>query len=67
MITRTDGTPINPNSYTKSLKKMMDKLGYQVTNNHAFRKSLNSNILIPMGLDEVQRAEFNVFKQRKSL
>ncbi|SEK18470.1 Site-specific recombinase XerD [Pseudobutyrivibrio ruminis] len=54
---RTNNEPINPNSYTKSLKKMMDKLGYKVTNNHAFRKSVNSNILIPMGLDEVQRAD----------
>lgn len=53
---RKDGTPINPNSYTKALKKIMEKLGFHVTNNHAFRKSLNSNVLIPMGLDEVQRA-----------
>ena len=35
----------------------MDKLGFHVTNNHAFRKRLNSNVLIPMGLDEVQRAQ----------
>ena len=54
---RENGEPINPNSYSKSLKKLMDKLGYHVTNNHAFRKSVNSNILIPMGLDEVQRAD----------
>ena len=54
---RTNGTPINPNCYTKALKKIMDNLGYHVTNNHAFRKSVNSNILIPMGLDEVQRAD----------
>ena len=53
---RTDGSPINPNSYTKALNKLMGKLGFHVTNNHAFRKSLNSNVLIPMGLDEVQRA-----------
>ena len=54
---RENGEPINPNSYSKSLKKLMDKLGYHVTNNHAFRKSVNSNVLIPMGFDEVQRAE----------
>ncbi len=53
---RTNCEVINPNSYTKALKKLMDKLGYNVTNNHAFRKSVNSNILIPMGFDEVQRA-----------
>ena len=57
IFVRTDGSPINPNSYIKALKKIMDKLGFHVTNNHAFRKSLNSNVLIPMGLDEVQRSQ----------
>ncbi len=54
---RETGEAINPNSYTKSLKKLMDKLGYHVTNNHAFRKSVNSNVLIPLGFDVVQRAD----------
>ncbi len=57
IFTRTDGEVVNPNSYQKALKKLMDKLGFHVTNNHAFRKSVNSNILIPMGFDEVQRSE----------
>ncbi len=57
IFVRNNGEPINPNSYTKALKKIMDKLGFHVTNNHAFGKSVNSNVLIPMGLDEVQRAD----------
>ena len=31
-------------------------MGYEVTNNHAFRKSLNSNVLIPLGIPITDRA-----------
>lgn len=35
---------------------MLKSLGYQVTNNHAFRMSLNSNIFIPLGIPVTERA-----------
>ena len=31
-------------------------MGYEITNNHAFRMSLNSNVFIPLGLPVTQRA-----------
>jgi hypothetical protein len=31
-------------------------LGFQVTNNHAFRMSLNSNVFIPLGIPVTERA-----------
>ena len=42
--------------YDKGLKKWLEhdvnarSLGFQVTNNHAFRMSLNSNVFIPLGI-----------------
>ena len=36
---------------------MLKSLGLEVTNNHAFRMSLNSNKLIPLGLTPVERAQ----------
>ena len=31
-------------------------MGFQVTNNHAFRMSLNSNVFIPLGIPVTERA-----------
>lgn len=38
------------------VEKCCRKIGYKVTNNHAFRMSLNSNVLIPLGIPVQQRA-----------
>lgn len=43
-------------SYEKCLKRMCRSLGYEVTNNHALRMSLNSNLFIPRGIPVTTRA-----------
>ena len=35
---------------------MCRRMGFKVTNNHAFRKSLNSNVLIPLDIPVTERA-----------
>ena len=35
----------------------MKSLGYSITNNHAFRMSLNSNVFIPNNVSLTKRAE----------
>lgn len=51
-----DGTWISKTSYELFLKRLCQSLGFKITNNHAFRMSLNSNVLIPAGLDAKERA-----------
>lgn len=41
-----DGDWIKSEAYQTCLRRLLQHLGYQITNNHAFRMSLNSNILI---------------------
>ena len=53
---REDGTWITTEAYETCLRRMLKSLGYQVTNNHAFRMSLNSNIFIPLGIPVTERA-----------
>ena len=36
-------------------KSICRSLGFQVTNNHAFRMSLNSNVFIPLGIPVTER------------
>lgn len=50
------GEWITKTSYEKYLKRHMKALGFDITNNHAFRMSLNSNVLIPAGLSPAERA-----------
>ncbi len=40
-----DGEWIKTDAYITCLRRLLRSLGYEVTNNHAFRMSLNSNIL----------------------
>ena len=56
VLCHEDGTWINTDAYEKCLWRLMNRLEMPVTNNHAFRKSLNSNVLIPMGFNEVERS-----------
>ena len=51
-----NGDWINKESYSQRLRRMCKKLGYNVTNNHAFRMSLNSNVFIPLGISLTYRA-----------
>jgi hypothetical protein len=48
---------IKTDAYETFLRRMLKSLGLEVTNNHAFRMSLNSNKLIPLGLTPVERAQ----------
>jgi len=41
-----DGSWIKTDAYETCLRRMLQSLGYSVTNNHAFRMSLNSNVFI---------------------
>ena len=47
---------IHKTSYEQFLKRFCKNLGLSITNNHAFRMSLNSNVLIKAGLDAKTRA-----------
>lgn len=51
-----DNVWIKTDAYETFLRRMLTSLGLSVTNNHAFRMSLNSNVLIPKGLDTGDRA-----------
>lgn len=51
-----DGSWLNKESYSQRLRRLCKKLGFTVTNNHAFRMSLNSNVFIPAGIPVTQRA-----------
>lgn len=50
---------ITPDNYEHWLNDMQTEWGYEVTNNHAFRMSLNSNVLIGMmNMPVHERAKF---------
>ena len=51
-----NGSWITIHGYTKFLRRICTKVGLDVTNNHAFRMGLNSNVLIPAGFTVVERA-----------
>ncbi len=54
-----DGEWIKTDAYITCLRRMLKGLGFDVTNNHAFRMSLNSNVLIAKyHLDEATRAQY---------
>ena len=52
-----DGSWITTRGYSCFLRKLCRRHGLKVTNNHAFRMSLNSNIMIPNGLPAIERAK----------
>ena len=51
-----DGTWLNKETYSQRLRRMCRRIGLNITNNHAFRMSLNSNVFIPMGIPVTERA-----------
>jgi len=51
-----DGEWIKEHTYVKFLRRICQKFGLKATNNHAFRMSLNSNVLIPRGISVADRA-----------
>jgi len=53
---KEDGTWINKIDYGRFFRRLCMQLGFKVTKNHALRKSLNSNILIPNNVSVADRA-----------
>lgn len=51
-----DGEWIKSDAYETFLRRICRSKGFKVTNNHALRMSLNSNVLIPMGVSVADRA-----------
>lgn len=51
-----DGEWIKTDAYETCLRRLCESLDMDVTNNHAFRMSLNSNVFIPAGLPVTERA-----------
>lgn len=51
-----DGEWIKTDAYETFLRRICQSKGFKVTNNHALRMSLNSNVLIPMGVSVADRA-----------
>lgn len=51
-----DGDWVKTDAYETFLRRMMRSLGISITNNHAFRMSLNSNVFIPAGIPVTERA-----------
>ena len=52
-----DGTWMKTLRYGEFLRKLCKKFGFEITNNHGFRMSLNSNVLIPSGISTADRAK----------
>ncbi len=53
-----DGEWIKTDAYSTCLRRLLKSMGYDVTNNHAFRMSLNSNVLsAKLNLPVAKRAE----------
>ena len=51
-----NGEWIKTDAYESFLRRLCSSKGFKVTNNHALRMSLNSNVLIPMGISPADRA-----------
>ena len=56
VLCHKNGEWLKKEGYETMLRRLFQSLGYKITNNHALRKSLNSNILIPAGIDVTDRA-----------
>ncbi len=54
---KEDGSWITTVAYYESLYRVTHKLGLKLSNNHAFRMSLNSYVYVPMGLPATERAK----------
>lgn len=56
ILAHKDGRNLLPDCYEVAYEHICKDLGFSVTNNHALRKSLNSNEFVPDGIDVVDRA-----------
>ncbi len=56
LFCRSNGKPMTIHAYTRFLRRICEKLKIRVTCNHGFRMALNSNVLIPNGIPETDRA-----------
>lgn len=54
---KEDGSWTTIVSYYESIYKVSKKLGLSLSNNHAFRMTLNSYAYVPIGLPATERAE----------
>lgn len=57
VVPSIDGSWLLQATYETGLIRLTRNLGFKTTNNHAFRKSLNINVLIPSGLSDANRAQ----------
>lgn len=57
VFVKEDGSWVTTGGYESFIHKVCKRLGFKVTNNHAFRMSLNSNVFIPLGIPETERAK----------
>ena len=53
---REGGSWFDKDIYAQRLRRLCERMGYDITNNHAFRMSLNSNVFIPNNIPVTQRA-----------
>lgn len=51
-----DGEWIKTDAYITFLRRLCQSKNFNVTNNHALRMSLNSNVLLPLGISAADRA-----------
>lgn len=51
-----DGEWIKTDAYITFLRRLCQSKNFRVTNNHALRMSLNSNVLLPLGISAADRA-----------
>ena len=56
ILSNKDGSWIRKDIYEQRLRRLCLRAGMDITNNHAFRMSLNSNIFIPKNIPVTQRA-----------
>ena len=56
MFCQKNGEWLHTKAYCSALSKICKKHKIKVTNNHAMRMSLNSNVFIPNGINEADRA-----------
>ena len=56
IICKRNGDCIHTEAYDTALRRLCESLGFYITNNHAFRMSLNSLFLIPAGFPVTERA-----------
>ena len=53
---KEDGSCINTFNYERNVNKLFKLMGFEGHNNHILRRSLNSNVFIPLGIPATERA-----------